>query len=52
LAKDNATALEVARQGIVLLKNDGALPLASDVRSLPIRLTQTPTRTSFLRSRA
>jgi beta-glucosidase len=36
LAKDNATALEVARQGIVLLKNDGALPLASDVRSIAV----------------
>jgi beta-glucosidase len=35
-AKDNATALEVARQGIVLLKNDGALPLASDIRSIAV----------------
>jgi beta-glucosidase len=30
LAKHNAIALEMARQGIVLLKNDGALPLATD----------------------
>jgi beta-glucosidase len=35
-AKDNATALEVARQGIVLLKNDGTLPLASDIRSIAV----------------
>ena len=30
LAKHNQIALDVARQGIVLLKNDGALPLALD----------------------
>jgi beta-glucosidase len=30
LAKHNELALEMARQGIVLLKNDGALPLATD----------------------
>src|SRR5215467_4194999 len=30
LAKHNEIALEGARQGIVLLKNDGALPLATD----------------------
>jgi beta-glucosidase len=30
MAKHNAIALEVARQGIVLLKNDGVLPLATD----------------------
>jgi beta-glucosidase len=30
LARHNAIALEIARQGIVLLKNDGALPLAAD----------------------
>jgi beta-glucosidase len=30
LAKHNAIALETARQGIVLLKNDGALPLATE----------------------
>jgi beta-glucosidase len=29
-AKHNELALETARQGIVLLKNDGALPLATD----------------------
>jgi beta-glucosidase len=31
-----AAALEVARQGIVLLKNDGALPIPSDIRSIAI----------------
>jgi beta-glucosidase len=30
MAKHNEIALEIARQGIVLLKNDGALPLAPD----------------------
>ena len=30
MAKHNQLALEIARQGIVLLKNDGALPLATD----------------------
>jgi beta-glucosidase len=30
LAKHNRIALETARQGIVLLKNEGALPLATD----------------------
>jgi beta-glucosidase len=30
MAKHNEIALETARQGIVLLKNDGALPLATD----------------------
>jgi beta-glucosidase len=30
MAKHNETALEIARQGIVLLKNDNALPLATD----------------------
>ncbi|MDT3684384.1 MAG: glycoside hydrolase family 3 C-terminal domain-containing protein [Pseudorhodoplanes sp.] len=30
MAKHNEIALEIARQGIVLLKNDGALPLAID----------------------
>src|SRR5262245_50713448 len=32
LAKHNEIALEIARQGIVLLKNEGALPLATDKR--------------------
>jgi beta-glucosidase len=30
MAEHNQIALEIARQGIVLLKNDGALPLATD----------------------
>lgn len=30
MTKHNQIALEIARQGIVLLKNDGALPLAAD----------------------
>jgi beta-glucosidase len=30
LARHNQVALEIARQGIVLLKNDGALPLGTD----------------------
>jgi beta-glucosidase len=30
MAKHNEIALEIARQGIVLLKNNGALPLATD----------------------
>jgi beta-glucosidase len=30
LARHNEIALEIARQGIVLLKNDGALPLTTD----------------------
>jgi len=30
MAKHNAIALEIARQGIVVLTNDGALPLATD----------------------
>jgi len=30
MAKHNELALEIARQGIVLLKNDGALPFAND----------------------
>jgi beta-glucosidase len=31
MAKHNALALEIARQGIVLLKNDGVLPLATNM---------------------
>jgi beta-glucosidase len=34
--QDNATALEVAREGAVLLKNDRILPLAPSVRSIAI----------------
>jgi beta-glucosidase len=30
MGKHNEIALEIARQGIVLLKNDGALPLVTD----------------------
>src|SRR5262245_25955458 len=37
MARHNDIALEIARQGIVLLKNDGALPLATD-RPLKIGL--------------
>ena len=33
MARHNEIALETARQGIVLLKNDGALPLARDTRA-------------------
>jgi beta-glucosidase len=36
LAQDNATALEIARQGIVLLQDDGVLPLGSEVRSIAV----------------
>ena len=35
MAAHNEIALETARQGIVLLKNDGALPLATDT---PLRI--------------
>jgi beta-glucosidase len=34
MAAHNEIALETARQGIVLLKNDGALPLATDTTAL------------------
>lgn len=36
LAAHRATALEVARQGIVLLKNDAVLPLAADVKQVAV----------------
>ncbi len=36
MAADNAVALEIARQGTVLLKNDGALPLASGARHIAV----------------
>jgi beta-glucosidase len=36
MARHNASALEVARQGIVLLKNDGALPLAPDKQRIAV----------------
>jgi len=35
-AEGAATALEVARQGIVLLKNDGALPIPATARSIAV----------------
>jgi len=35
-AEGAATALEIARQGIVLLKNDGALPIAATARSIAV----------------
>ena len=36
LAKHRRTALEVARAGIVLLKNDGVLPLAAGTRTIAV----------------
>ena len=36
MAQNNATALEVARQGAVLLKNDGVLPLTSKARNIAV----------------
>jgi beta-glucosidase len=36
LAKHHATALEIARQGIVLLKNDGALPLEPGAKRIAV----------------
>ena len=36
MAAHAATALEIARRGIVLLKNDGALPLASGARTIAV----------------
>lgn len=36
MAAHAASALEVARQGIVVLKNDGALPLAAGARSIAV----------------
>ncbi len=36
MAKHNEVALEAARQGIVLLKNEGALPLAADVKNIAV----------------
>lgn len=35
-AKNTQVALDVARQGIVLLKNDGALPLASSAKTIAV----------------
>jgi len=36
MAAHHAAALETARQGIVLLKNDGALPLAPTLKRIAV----------------
>src|SRR5664279_2035066 len=36
MAEHHATALDVARQGIVLLKNDGVLPIRADTPTIAV----------------